>query len=36
MKALVLGGAGVVCKETTRDLAEFSDFSEIIIAYYNI
>lgn len=36
MRALVLGGAGAVCKETTRDLAEFSDFEEIIVADYNI
>jgi lysine 6-dehydrogenase len=32
MRALVLGGAGAVCKETTRDLAEYSDFEEIVIA----
>jgi lysine 6-dehydrogenase len=35
MKALVLGGAGAVCRETTRDLAEFSDFEEIVVADYN-
>ena len=36
MRALVLGGAGAVCKETTRDLAEYSDFDEIIVADYNL
>jgi len=36
MRALVLGGAGAVCKETTRDLAEYSDFEEIVIAEYNL
>ena len=36
MRALVLGGAGAVCKETTRDLAKYSDFEEIIIADYNL
>ena len=36
MRALVLGGAGAVCKETTKDLSEFSDFDEIIVADYNI
>ncbi len=35
MRALVLGGAGAVCKETTRDLAEYSDFDEIIVADYD-
>ena len=35
MKALVLGGAGAVCKETTRDLAKFSDYKEIVVADYN-
>lgn len=35
MKALVLGGAGAVCKETTRDLAQYSDFDEITVADYN-
>jgi lysine 6-dehydrogenase len=35
MKALVLGGAGAVCRETTRDLANFSDFDEIVVADYN-
>lgn len=36
MRALVLGGAGAVCKETTRDLAGFSDYEEIIVADYNL
>ena len=36
MRALVLGGAGAVCKETTRDLSEYSDFDDIIVADYDI
>lgn len=32
MRVLVLGGAGAVCKETTRDLAQFSDFEQIVVA----
>jgi len=36
MRALVTGGAGAVCKETTRDLAQFSDFDEIVVAEYNV
>jgi saccharopine dehydrogenase-like NADP-dependent oxidoreductase len=36
MKTLVLGGAGAVCCETTRDLAKFSKFDEIVIADYNL
>ena len=36
MRVLVLGGAGAVCSETTRDLAEFSDFGEIVVADYNL
>ncbi len=36
MRALVLGGAGAVCKETTRDLAQFSDFEEIVVADYDV
>jgi lysine 6-dehydrogenase len=36
MRALVLGGAGAVCKETTRDLARYSDFEEIVVAEYNV
>lgn len=35
MRALVLGGAGAVCKETTRDLALTSDFEEIVVADAN-
>ncbi len=36
MRALVLGGAGAVCSETTRDLAQHSDFEEIVVADYNL
>ena len=36
MQALVLGGAGAVCKETTRDLAQFSDFDAITVADANL
>ncbi len=36
MRALVLGGAGAVCKETTKDLAAYSDFDEIVVADYNL
>ena len=36
MKVLVLGGAGAVCNETTRDLVKFSDFKEIVVAEYNL
>jgi lysine 6-dehydrogenase len=36
MRALVLGGAGAVCKETTRDLAEYSQYDEIVVADYNL
>lgn len=36
MRALVLGGAGAVCKETTRDLAEYSNFDEIVVADHNL
>jgi saccharopine dehydrogenase-like NADP-dependent oxidoreductase len=36
MKTLVLGGAGAVCKETTRDLANTSDFEEIVVADFNL
>ena len=36
MKALVLGGAGAVCSETTRDLAQYSEFDEIVVADYNL
>ena len=36
MRVLVLGGAGAVCNETTRDLAQYSDFTEIVVADYNL
>lgn len=36
MKVLSLGGAGAVCQHATRDLAEFSDFDEIVIADYSV
>ena len=36
MRVLVLGGAGAVCKETTRDLALYSDFDDIVVADYNL
>lgn len=36
MRVLVLGGAGAVCRETTRDLAQFSDFDEIVVADFNL
>jgi saccharopine dehydrogenase-like NADP-dependent oxidoreductase len=36
MRVLVLGGAGAVCSETTRDLAKTSDFHEIVVADYNL
>ena len=36
MKVLSLGGAGAVCRHATRDLAEFSDFDQIIIGDYNV
>ncbi len=36
MRVLVLGGAGAVCSETTRDLADTSDFEEIVVADYNL
>ena len=36
MRALVLGGAGAVCKETTRDLAEYSRYDEIVVADFNL
>jgi hypothetical protein len=32
MRVLVLGGAGAVCNETTRDLTQYSEFNEIIVA----
>lgn len=36
MKVLSLGGAGAVCRHATRDLAEFSQFDEIVIGDYNV
>ncbi len=36
MKVLSLGGAGAVCRHATHDLAEFSDFDEIVIGDYNV
>ena len=36
MRALVLGGAGAVCKETTRDLAGYSTYDEIVVADFNL
>jgi lysine 6-dehydrogenase len=36
MRVLALGGAGAVAKESTWDLAQFSDFDEIVIAEYNV
>ena len=36
MRILVLGGAGAVCSHSTRDLAEYYDFSEIVIGEYNV
>jgi lysine 6-dehydrogenase len=32
MKILCLGGAGAVCQHAVRDLVQFSDFSEIVVA----
>ncbi len=32
MKILCLGGAGAVCQHAVRDLVEFSDFAEIVVA----
>ncbi len=36
MKVLSLGGAGAVCQHATRDLAESSDFDQIVIGDYNV
>ncbi len=36
MKILSLGGAGAVCQHATRDLAEFSEFDQIVIGDYNL
>jgi len=35
MKVLSLGGAGAVCRHSTRDLVEYSDFDQIVIGDYN-
>lgn len=35
MRILSLGGAGAVCQYATRDLAEFSDFDQIVIGDYD-
>jgi len=36
MNVLSLGGAGAVCQHATRDLAEYSDFDEIVIGDYDV
>ncbi len=36
MRVLALGGAGAVCSEATRDLARYSDFSEIVIGEIDV
>lgn len=36
MRVLILGGAGAVCQFTTRDLAAFSDFQEIVVGDANL
>ena len=36
MRVLSLGGAGAVCQHATRDLAQFSDFEQIVIGDYNL
>ena len=36
MRILSLGGAGAVCQHATRDLAEYSDFAEIVIGDYDV
>ena len=36
MRILSLGGAGAVCQYATRDLAEFSDFEQIVIGDYDL
>jgi len=36
MRILSLGGAGAVCQHSTRDLAETSDFEEIVIGDYDV
>jgi hypothetical protein len=32
MRVLVLGGAGAVCNETSKDFTHNSDFKEVVIA----
>jgi lysine 6-dehydrogenase len=36
MKVLSLGGAGAVCQHATRDLAEFSEFDQIVVGDKNL
>jgi lysine 6-dehydrogenase len=36
MRILALGGAGAVARESTRDLAQFSDFEQIVVAEYDV
>ena len=36
MKILSLGGAGAVAEHSTRDLAQYSDFEQIVIGDYNL
>ena len=36
MRVLSLGGAGAVCQHATRDLAQYSDYDEIVIGDYDI
>jgi lysine 6-dehydrogenase len=36
MRILSLGGAGAVCKHATRDLAQYSDFEQIVVGDYNL
>jgi saccharopine dehydrogenase-like NADP-dependent oxidoreductase len=36
MRVLSLGGAGAVCQHATRDLAQFSDFDEIVVGDYDL
>jgi saccharopine dehydrogenase-like NADP-dependent oxidoreductase len=36
MRVLALGGAGAVAREATRDLAQFSEFDEIVVADYDL
>jgi len=36
MRVLALGGAGAVCRYSTRDLAQYSDFEQIVVGDYNV